>query len=101
VANSHALLIAVGVIGATVMPHVVFLHSSLTKDKAQGKSLEERKKIRKLHLVETIILLSIAGMINAAIMIMALMHFIQKIHKFSPYQKLTKHWFHYLELLLE
>ena len=71
VANSHALLIAVGVIGATVMPHVVFLHSALTKDKAQGKSLEERKKMRKLHLVETIILLSIAGMINAAIMIMA------------------------------
>ena len=71
VANSHALLVAVGVIGATVMPHVVFLHSALTKDKAHGKSLEERKKMRKLHLVETIILLSIAGMINAAIMIMA------------------------------
>ena len=71
VTNSHALLVAVGVIGATVMPHVVFLHSSLTKDKAQGKSLEERRKMRKLHLVETIILLSIAGMINAAIMIMA------------------------------
>ncbi|HET6457777.1 MAG TPA: Nramp family divalent metal transporter [Nitrosopumilaceae archaeon] len=71
IANSHALLVAVGIIGATVMPHLVFLHSSLTKDRAQGKSLEERKKMRKHHLVETIILLSMAGMINAAILIMA------------------------------
>ncbi len=71
ITNSHALLVAVGVIGATVMPHLIFLHSSLTKDKAQNKSLEERRKMRRHHLVETIILLSIAGMINAAIMIMA------------------------------
>ena len=69
--NSHALLVTVGIIGATVMPHLVFLHSSLTKERAQGKSLEERKKMRKHHLVETIILLSMAGMINAAILIMA------------------------------
>jgi manganese transport protein len=75
VSNSHALFVAVGVIGATVMPHLIFLHSSLTKDRAQGKSLEERRKMRKHHLVETIILLSIAGMINAAIMIMAAVAF--------------------------
>ncbi len=75
VANSHALFVAVGVIGATVMPHLIFLHSSLTKDRAQGRSLEERRKMRKHHLVETIILLSIAGMINAAIMIMAAVAF--------------------------
>ncbi len=71
VTNSKALLVAVGVIGATVMPHVVFLHSSLTRDKAQGKSLEERKNMRKHHLAETVILLSIAGIVNATIMIMS------------------------------
>ena len=70
-ANSHALLVTVGIIGATVMPHLVFLHSALTKDRAQGKSLDERRKMRKHHLVETIILLSMAGIINAAILIMA------------------------------
>ncbi|MBI3622478.1 Nramp family divalent metal transporter [Candidatus Pacearchaeota archaeon] len=75
IANSHALFVAVGIIGATVMPHLVFLHSSLTKDRAQGKSLEERKKMRKHHLVETVILLSIAGMINAAILIMSAVAF--------------------------
>ncbi|MGI0027985.1 MAG: Nramp family divalent metal transporter [Nitrosopumilaceae archaeon] len=75
ITNSHALFVAVGIIGATVMPHLVFLHSSLTKDRAQGKSLEERKRMRKHHLVETIILLSMAGMINAAILIMAAVAF--------------------------
>ena len=71
IANSHALFVTVGIIGATVMPHLVFLHSSLTRDRAQGKSFEERKKMRKHHLAETVILLSIAGMINAAILIMS------------------------------
>ena len=75
IANSHALFVTVGIIGATVMPHLVFLHSSLTKDRAHGKSLEERRKMRKHHLVETVILLSIAGMINAAILIMSAVAF--------------------------
>jgi manganese transport protein len=69
--SSHAILLAVGVIGATVMPHALFVHSWLTKNKAQSKSLEERRRMRKLHLVENVILLTIAGMVNAAIMIMA------------------------------
>jgi manganese transport protein len=74
-ANSSALFSVVGIIGATVMPHVVFLHSALTKEKVRGMTLDEKKHIRKLHLVETIILLSIAGMINAAILIMAAVAF--------------------------
>ena len=73
--NPHALFVAVGIIGATVMPHVVFLHSFLTKEKASGKTLEERKKMRKLHLVETIFLLSIAALVNAAILLMAAVAF--------------------------
>ena len=73
--NSHALFVAVGIIGATVMPHVVFLHSFLTKEKASGKTLEERKKMRKLHLAETIFLLSIAALVNAAILLMAAVAF--------------------------
>ena len=70
-ASTNAILLAVGVIGATVMPHALFVHSWLTKNKAQNKSLEERKKMRKFHLIENVVLLTIAGMINAAIMIMA------------------------------
>lgn len=70
-AGNNAILIAVGVIGATVMPHALFVHSWLTKNKAQNKSLEERRKMRKFHLIENIVLLTIAGTVNAAIMIMA------------------------------
>jgi len=69
--GTNAILLAVGVIGATVMPHALFVHSWLTKNKAQNKSLEERRRMRKLHLVENVALLTIAGMVNAAIMIMA------------------------------
>ena len=71
IANSHALFIVVGIIGATVMPHVVFLHSALTKERSQNKTLDEKKKMRRLHLIETIIVLSIAGLINAAILIIS------------------------------
>ena len=70
-ANNNSVLLAVAVIGATVMPHALFVHSWLTKNKVENKSLEERRQIRKLHLVENIVLLTIAGMINAAIMMMA------------------------------
>lgn len=78
--NNNAIILAVGVIGATVMPHALFVHSWLTKNKAQNKSLEERRKIRKLHLLENIVLLTVAGVINAAIMIMAAAAF----HSDSP-----------------
>ncbi len=74
-ANSHALFVAVGIIGATVMPHVVFLHSALTKERSQGKNIEEKKRIRRFHLAETILVLTIAGMINAAILIMSAVAF--------------------------
>jgi manganese transport protein len=70
-AGNNAILLAVGVIGATVMPHALFVHSWLTKNKAQNKSLEERRKMRKFHLVENIVLLTVAGTVNAAIMIVA------------------------------
>src|SRR2546422_4264141 len=75
IANSSALFVIVGVIGATVMPHVIFLHSALTRDKVQGSNIEQRTKFRKYHLMETIILLSVAGVVNATIMIMSAVAF--------------------------
>ncbi|TLX95802.1 MAG: Mn(2+) uptake NRAMP transporter MntH [Thaumarchaeota archaeon] len=69
--NNGALMIAVGVIGATVMPHALFVHTSLAARKVHDKPLSEKRKARKFHLYECIILLSIAGLVNAAIMITA------------------------------
>jgi manganese transport protein len=71
IANSNALLITVGIIGATVMPHALFVHSWFTKNKSKDKSIREKRVLRKLHLRENVVLLVIAGMVNAAIMIMA------------------------------
>jgi manganese transport protein len=69
--NSGALMVAVGVIGATVMPHALFVHTSLAARKVHDKPLSEKRKARKFHLYECVILLTIAGVINAAILIMA------------------------------
>ena len=79
-ANNNSVLLAVGIIGATVMPHALFVHSWLTKNKVECKPPEERRRIRKLHLVENIVLLTIAGMVNAAILIMAATAF----HTYNP-----------------
>lgn len=69
--SNGALMIAVGIIGATVMPHAIFVHTSLAARKVQDKSLPEKRRARKFHLYECIILLTIAGLVNAAILVMA------------------------------
>lgn len=69
--GNGAAMLAVGIIGATVMPHAVFVHSSFTAKKVHQKPLDERKKARKLHLYECALLLTIAGLVNAAIMVMS------------------------------
>lgn len=71
IANSNAMLISVGIIGATVMPHALFVHSWLTKNKIKDKTIQEKRVLRKLHLTENVVILTIAGMVNAAIMIIA------------------------------
>lgn len=71
--NSNSVLITVGIMGATVMPHAIFVHSWLTKNKSKDKenTIEKKRYLRKLHLIENIFILTIAGMVNAAIMIIA------------------------------
>lgn len=69
--SSGALMIAVGIIGATVMPHALFVHTSLAARKVHDKPLSEKRKARKFHLYECILLLTIAGLVNASIMITA------------------------------
>lgn len=76
--NSHSILVAVGVIGATVMPHALFVHSWLTKNRvATDAAVTEKRKLLALHRTENVVLLSIAGFVNAAIMIMSAAAFYQ------------------------
>jgi manganese transport protein len=58
----------VGIIGATVMPHALFVHSELAKNKLKDNTVEEKRRIRKLHLVECVVTLTIAALVNVAIL---------------------------------
>jgi manganese transport protein len=69
--DAQAVTIAVGIIGATVMPHALFLHSGLTQSRMPPRSEVERKKLLKFSNLEVIIALTTAGMINIAMVIMA------------------------------
>ena len=66
--NNEATLLAVGIIGATVMPHVIYLHSALTQKRIVGVDDEARRKIFRFELVDVIIAMSIAGAINMAML---------------------------------
>jgi manganese transport protein len=69
--SSESALLVVGMVGATVMPHALFVHSTLTKNKLTTGSIEEKRRHRRLHLVEVIITLTIAGLVNVAILVCA------------------------------
>ena len=66
-----SILTVVGIIGATVMPHALFVHSSLTKTRAEGRSLGHRRKMMKLHRTEVIVILTIAALVNVAILVVS------------------------------
>ncbi|HTH58803.1 MAG TPA: Nramp family divalent metal transporter [Paraburkholderia sp.] len=69
--DPQAVTIAVGIIGATVMPHALFLHSGLTQARGSANSHDERTKLLRFSNVEVVIALTIAGLVNMAMVIMA------------------------------
>lgn len=69
--DAGALTLAVGIIGATVMPHAIYLHSSLTQDRAPARTEQERRVLLRWSNREVVIALSIAGLINMAMVMMA------------------------------
>jgi manganese transport protein len=70
-AGTESVLLAAGILGATVMPHVIYLHSALTQRRVVGRTEEEKKKIFRFELVDVVIAMAIAGTINASMLIMA------------------------------
>jgi manganese transport protein len=71
IADAQALLLAVGIIGATVMPHAVYLHSGLTQARTPVHNAAERQMVLRFSNQEVIIALTIAGMVNMAMVMMA------------------------------
>ncbi|MCO6161818.1 Nramp family divalent metal transporter [Flavobacterium sp. NRK F7] len=69
--NENALYIAIGIIGATVMPHNLYLHSSLVQTRKFDRSKKGIKQALKYNLIDSTIALNLAFFVNAAILILA------------------------------
>ncbi len=63
-----AALLAVSIVGATVMPHVIYLHSALTQGRVVGTCDDERRKIFRFGVIDVLVAMSIAGAINLAML---------------------------------
>jgi manganese transport protein len=70
-AGSESVLLAVGILGATVMPHVIYLHSALTQNRVVPRNDEEARRLYRYTKVDVVIAMSIAGLINMAMLVMA------------------------------
>lgn len=69
--NGDALYISIGIIGATVMPHNLYLHSSLVQTRQIDRSFQGIKKAIKYNFIDTVIALNLAFFVNAAILVLA------------------------------
>jgi manganese transport protein len=69
--DAAALTIAVGIIGATVMPHAIYLHSGLTQNRAAARDDDERRTLLRFSNVEVVVALAVAGLVNMAMIMMA------------------------------
>jgi manganese transport protein len=69
--DAEALLLTVGIIGATVMPHAVYLHSGLTQARTPVRNDEERSRVLRFSNREVVVALAVAGMVNMAMVMMA------------------------------
>jgi manganese transport protein len=69
--GADALSVSVGILGATVMPHAIYLHSGLTQGRARARNDRERHKLVRFSNIEVLVALTVAGLVNMAMVIMA------------------------------
>ena len=79
-AGSESVLLAVGILGATVMPHVIWLHSALMQDRIRPRTSEEKRLLMRFTRVDVVIAMSIAGLINISMLVMAASTFYKTGH---------------------
>jgi manganese transport protein len=70
-AGNESVLLAVGILGATVMPHVIYLHSALTQNRIVPRNDEEAKRLYKYTRIDVLIAMAIAGLINMSMLVVA------------------------------
>jgi manganese transport protein len=69
--GSSSVYLAVGIIGATVMPHVIYLHSALTQGRVHAVNDRERSRLLRFERVDVIVALGLAGLVNLAMLAIA------------------------------
>jgi len=69
--GAESVLLATGILGATVMPHVIFLHSSLTQKRVVVRDANQMRRLFRFEILDVLIAMGVAGLINAAMLMMA------------------------------
>lgn len=69
--GTESILLATGILGATVMPHVIYLHSALMQNRLSGRDEREQREILRFMKFDVVIAMSIAGVVNMAMLVMA------------------------------
>jgi manganese transport protein len=70
-AGTDSVLLAVGILGATVMPHVIWLHSALMQDRIRTEDEQQAKRLMRFTWIDVLVAMAIAGLINVAMLVMA------------------------------
>ncbi len=79
--NSESILLATGILGATVMPHAIFLHSALTQGRVVVKKPEQLRRLFRFEIIDVVIAMVIASSVNAAMLITAAATFFKTGHE--------------------
>jgi manganese transport protein len=69
--GSDSVLLATGILGATVMPHVIYLHSALTQKRIKLENDEERRELLRFNRIDVTVAMGLAGLVNMAMLIIA------------------------------
>ena len=70
-AGPESVLLAAGILGATVMPHVIYLHSALTKPRAAGLRDDQRARLIRFERIDVVLAMAIAGLVNLSMLVVA------------------------------
>jgi len=70
-AGTDSILLATGILGATVMPHVIYLHSALVQDRLQPRDDRERRRLLNFGKIDVVVAMGIAGIVNMSMLVVA------------------------------
>nr|WP_221243197.1 Nramp family divalent metal transporter [Conexibacter arvalis] len=70
-AGGDSVLLACGILGATVMPHVIYLHSALTQERIPAEDEEEKRRLFRFQTIDVVIAMSLAGIVNMLMLVIA------------------------------